>query len=182
MRKTLAKKLKGEVREIHRTDRSHGGSRVMSSFAVRVFALAALCSLVGTPFQAAAQVHEQNFGRYVIRASVVHSSMLAKSVLEKHGLASTPQRAFLNVVVLRRDAASLEAVPATVLATLREPSGETRDIDLRPVTDGGRVSWIGPIPISASRSTLVFTVTALAEATTALKMQFTERVYQRDDL
>ena len=154
----------------------------MSSIAVTVFTLAALCGLAGTPFPAAAQVHEQNFGRYVIRASVVHSSTLAKSVLEKHGLASDPQRAFLNVVVLGGDGASSATAPATVIATVREPGGYTRDIDLRAVTEGGRVSWTGPIPISASRSTLDFTVTAFPEANTALKMQFAERVYQRDDL
>src|SRR4029434_6434175 len=105
MWKTLDKKLKGEVREIHRTDRSRGGSRLISSFTGTVFTLAALCALAGTPFPADAQVHEQNFGRYVVRASVVHSSKLTKSVLEKHGLASDPQRAFLRVVVLRDDAA-----------------------------------------------------------------------------
>jgi hypothetical protein len=175
MLKTLAKKLKGEIPQLHRTD------RWLMSPAVTILKLAALCTLAGAPFPAAAQVHEQNFGRYVIRASVVHSSMLTKSVLEKHGLASHPRRAFLNVVVLWADAARRETAPATVIATVREPSGYTRDIDLRAVTEGGRVSWIGPIPISASHSTLEFTVTALAEATTALKMRFTERVYQRED-
>ena len=173
---TLSKILKGQVHKIHRTDR-----RLKSSFAATVFTLAAFCAVASTPFPAAAQVHEQTFGRYVIRASVVHSSNLTKSVLEKHGLASDPQRAFLKVVVLRDDAAPRETAPM-VIATVREPSGRTRDIDLRAVTEGGRVSWIGPIPISASHGRLDFTVTAFTEATTALKMQFTERVYQRDDL
>ena len=170
-----------EVREIHRTDRSPHASRKMASFAPTLFMLAALCALAGTPLPAAAQVHEQDYGRYVIRANVVHSTLLPEPVLEKHGLASDPQRAFLNVVVLRGDAAPRETAPATVIATVKEPSGYTRDIDMRAVSEGGRVSWIGPIPISAPRSAFDFTVTAFVEADTALTMQFTERVYRREE-
>jgi hypothetical protein len=40
---------------------------------------------------------------------------------------------------------------------------------------------MGEIPVLALRSPLDFTVTAFAEDDTALTMQFTERVYRRQD-
>jgi hypothetical protein len=135
---------------------------------------------LGIVFDAAhAEVHEQSFGRYVVRADVTHTQSVPRDVLERHRVKSAPDRALLEVVVRRHTASAPKTVRATVTATAREPSGRVLDIEMFPVAVGERVSFLGLVPISAPQSMLEFIVQVLPEDDLGLRMEFSDTVTQR---
>ena len=146
--------------------------------------LACIASLavvaLGIVFDAAhAEVHEQSFGRYVVRAGVTHTLSVPQEVLDRYRLKSAPDRALLEVVVRRHTTSPPRTVRATVTATAREPNGQVLDIEMFPAAAGERVSFLGLVPFSAPQATLEFTVHVLPEDDLGLRMEFSDTVSQR---
>jgi hypothetical protein len=120
--------------------------------------------------------HEQNFGRYVIRAKVIQADALPRATLERHRLTFEGNHDLLEVLVLKGGArALLETAPVTVVASMREAGGAELPIDMHPIVVNGRLSWVGTSPESAPGKPLDFSVTAFAEDDTAFEMEFSDR-------
>ena len=133
-----------------------------------------LVVLAGISGQAVAEPHEQAYGGYLLHAEVMASDALPRAALERHHLAFDSGHALLNVTVLRQGKTPPETAPVTVVASVREPSGAERPLDMHGIVANGRLSWVGEIPATAS-GRLQFAVTAFAEDDTAYQMDFSER-------
>ena len=142
-------------------------------------AIVAILALLHAGASAQAQLHEQHFGRYIVRANVVHTHTLPRQVLETHRLQAGDDRALLDVVVLKTRYPPPDPVRAYVLVTMREPTGYSREIEMRPIAANDRVSFVGIIPISAPRVPVDFKITVYPEDDTALTMEFSEILYRR---
>jgi len=140
--------------------------------------LAVLVMLVGLGRAAHAQMHEQNFGRYIVRANVVHGHALSQDAPERRRLKLEDNEALLDVVVLKTRYPPPDPVRAYVLVTVREPTGRTHDIEMRPVVADRGVSFSGAIPIPSPRVLMDFKITAYPEDDTALTMEFSEILYR----
>jgi hypothetical protein len=93
-----------------------------------------------------AQVHEARTADYLMRASTVASERIDADTAARHGIDVAPDRAVLNVVVLRRNppaSSSESTVAAEVSARTRNLAGTTYDVELKEVRENGRTSYLG---------------------------------------
>ncbi|MEO8654933.1 MAG: DUF4426 domain-containing protein [Ramlibacter sp.] len=97
--------------------------------------------LAGIACGAAAQPREVTRGDLVLRSSTVSSERIDPATASRHGIEPSPNRAVLNVVVLR--GRKRETIPADVTAASRSLTGVRRRIDLKEVRENGRVSYVG---------------------------------------
>jgi Domain of unknown function (DUF4426) len=97
--------------------------------------------LGGLACAAAAQPREVTRGDLVLRSSTVASERIDPATASRHGIEPSPNRAVLNVVLLRGP--KREPVPAEVTALSRNLAGVRRDIELKEVRENERVSYVG---------------------------------------
>jgi hypothetical protein len=127
---------------------------------------------------ALAEPHERDFGNYIIRADVVHSSALSDETLKRHGLSRTYPRRLLDVVVLKAGKYPRKMASAIVVAHVRGPRGYVGQIDMHAARAHGRISWLGEIPATLPGTSLRFVVTAFPEDDTAVSMEFAAQPLQ----
>jgi len=102
---------------------------------------AALLLLAGA---AEAQLHSIAAGDYVLRSTTVASDQIDAATAQRHGVVPAPDRAVVNVVVMRRAGDGVEAtVPARVDVSMRTLSGISSKIEMREVRENGGVSYLG---------------------------------------
>ena len=93
---------------------------------------------------AQAQSHATESDRYVLRSTTVASEPIDAAAAQRHGVVPAPDRAVVNVVLLRR--ASVGAyitVPARVAVSMRTASGFSSDIEMLEVRENGAISYLG---------------------------------------
>jgi hypothetical protein len=102
---------------------------------------AALLLLAGA---SQAQSHSTESGSYVLRSTTVASEQIDAASTQRHGVVPAPDRAVVNVVLLRRDGSGVDAtVPARVTVSMRTASGFSSDIEMREVRENGAISYLG---------------------------------------
>ena len=89
----------------------------------------------------AAQPREVSRGDLVLRSSTVASERIDPATASRHGIEPAPNRAVLNVVLLRGP--KREAIAADVTALTRTLAGVRREIALKEVRENDRVSYVG---------------------------------------
>lgn len=112
-----------------------------------------------------AQVHEQTFDGYVVRANVVAATSLPEAQARKHGIKVSPDTGVLNVAVLRQSDRPGATVPAEVNAWVVAVSGVEVPIETRSaVAKNERVSYFGTFDIPARQSAVRFRIQVRPEA------------------
>lgn len=107
---------------------------------------------------ARAQVHEQTFDSYVVRANAIAAASLPERQAREHRIEATPNTGVLNVVVLRRSDEAGATVPAEVRAWITAIAGVEVPVEMRAAVANGRVSYLGTFDIPARQSDVQFRI------------------------
>jgi hypothetical protein len=103
--------------------------------------LATLLLLAGV---AQAQSHATESGRYVLRSTTVASEQIGAAAAQRHGVVPAPDRAVVNVVLLRRAIVGADiTVSARVAVSTRTAADFNSDIEMLEVRQNGAISYLG---------------------------------------
>lgn len=120
----------------------------------------------------------KDFGDYVVHFNALTTDQLTADVAKQYGIVRSPNRAMLNVSIIRKEAGTIgESVPGSVSASATNLTGQLKNLQVREVKEGGAVYYIGDVAV-ANRETLVFNidVTPMNE-TSRFSMRFTRQFY-----
>ena len=120
--------------------------------------LAALTSLPAVAQRA------MEFGDYTVHYNAMSSSMLTPEVAKAYGIRRSDSRALVNISVLKKtDTQMPQAVKATVTATGRNLTGQTRTVEIREIEEGdGAIYYLGELSVR-NMETFDFTVLVTPE-------------------
>lgn len=106
----------------------------------------------------------QQFGKYEIHYNAVRADQIPADVARAHGIDRSKNRVMLNVTMLRQDAdgAPRKPVKGTVSVDAYNLNGQLKNIEMRQVTEGEAIYYIGTTPISGNEI-LVFDIKATPE-------------------
>jgi len=123
--------------------------------------LVLLTSLAALP--ASAQ-RAMEFDQYIIHYNALSSSFIEPEIAKAYGIRRSDSRALINIaVMIKNDDETTRAVKATVTATGRNLTGQTRNIDMREIDEGAEaVYYIGELTVR-NRETFDFTVLVTPE-------------------
>ena len=111
--------------------------------------LAALTSLPAVAQQA------MEFDDYTIHYNALSSSLITPEVAKAYGIRRSDSRALINISILNK---SGDASKAHVTATGRNLTGQTRNVDMREISEGdGAIYYIGELSVR-NMETFDFTV------------------------
>ena len=115
----------------------------------------------------------QAFGDFEVHFNAVRTDELTVEVARAYGIERSANRVLLNVSLLRRDTKG-RAVPVdgTVTATAYNLNGQLKNLEMRRITEGSSVYFIGEVGISGTEI-LVFDIDATpADAPGKYSVQF----------
>ncbi len=92
-----------------------------------------------------AQDHAHSQGDYTVRSSSMATTALSAAIPQKNGFDAAPDKALLNVVVLKGRGERRKPVAARVDVKMRDLMGVTHGIDMREVHDNGHPSYFGMV-------------------------------------
>ncbi|MGB7452693.1 MAG: DUF4426 domain-containing protein [Lysobacterales bacterium] len=97
----------------------------------------------------AAAQQAQNFGDYTVHYNALNSSLISPEVSKVYGIQRSDSRALINISVLKNSENQLPtAVKATVTASARNLTGQTRKIEMREVIEGDdAIYYIGELSV-----------------------------------
>jgi hypothetical protein len=102
----------------------------------------------------------QDFGDFEVHYNAVRTDQLTPAVARAYGIERSSNRVLLNVALLRKDATGRTTpVDGTVTATARNLNGQLKNLEMRRITEGASVYFIGEVGISGAEI-LVFDVAA----------------------
>jgi hypothetical protein len=106
----------------------------------------------------------QDFGDFTVHYNAMRSSMISPEIAKAYGIRRSDSRGLINISVLRNAADhTTTAVKATVTASGRNLTGQTRNIEMREINEGdGAVYYLGELSVR-NMETFDFTVTVLPE-------------------
>lgn len=151
----------------------------LSTTTARARAIVAL-ALATAAGLAPAQPHEATRGKLTLRSSTVASGMIDKATADRHGIEQAPDVGVLNVVLARSDKDRLLPVPARVTAEAWSLSGVRQRIEMREVSEQGRVSYMGTYDF-LPREVIDFHITARpldAQSGPALSLTYRDRMWR----
>ena len=142
-------------------------SNRVAGFLAWVFAAALLagCGQGGptpTKAQTAApsEPTHQVFGDFEVHYNALRTDELAPEVARAYGIERSANRVMLNVSLLKRNPdGSTTPVDGKVTATAYNLNGQLKDLEMRRITEGASVYFIGEVGISGSEI-LVFDIDA----------------------
>lgn len=109
----------------------------------------------------------QDFGDYEVHYNALRTDQLTPEVARAYGIERSANRVMLNVSLLRKNPdGSTTPVDGRVTATAYNLNGQLKDLEVRRITEGASVYFIGEVGISGSEI-LVFDINAapLGEST-----------------
>lgn len=98
-----------------------------------------------------------SFGKYIAYYNAVQTSFLTPKIAQDYGIVRSRNRVMLNISVQQRTGNGLKAVHASVTATASNLSGQLKEIDMREVTDGDAIYYLGEFSVD-NEEMLDFTV------------------------
>ena len=102
----------------------------------------------------------QDFGDFQVHYNAVRTDELSAAVARAYGIERSANRVMLNVSLLRKDASGRTTpVDGTVTATAYNLNGQLKDLQMRRITEGSSVYFIGEVGISGTEI-LVFNIDA----------------------
>lgn len=115
----------------------------------------------------------QAFGDFELHYNAVRTDLLTPEVARVYGIERSANRVLLNVSMLRKAAdGRTTPVDGKVSATAHNLNGQVKNLEVRRVTEGESVYFIGEVGISGNEI-LVFNITATpVDQTDVLTVQF----------
>jgi hypothetical protein len=106
----------------------------------------------------------QDFGDFTVHYNAMRSSMISPEIAKAYEIRRSDSRGLINISVLRNAADhTTTAVKATVTASGRNLTGQTRNIEMREINEGdGAVYYLGELSVR-NMETFDFTVNVLPE-------------------
>jgi len=106
----------------------------------------------------------QDFEQYIVHYNALNSSLIAPAVAKAYGIRRSNSRALINISVLKKTGdQSTTAVAATVMASGRNLTGQTRNVEMREINEGdGAIYYIGELSVR-NMETFDFTVLVTPE-------------------
>ena len=91
----------------------------------------------------------QNFGDYTVHYNALNSSLISPEVAKVYGIQRSESRALINISVLKNTENQLPvAVKATVTASGRNLTGQTRKVEMREINEGDdAIYYIGELSV-----------------------------------
>ena len=139
--------------------------------------LASGCDYSPPPQVAKAQSSDEtfrDFGSYEVHYNAVRTDALTPDVARNYGIQRSTNRVMLNVTVLHKEAGTPnKPVEADVKVAARNLNEQLKDLELRRVSEGEAIYYIGEVSISGTEI-LVFDITVTPVGTQApLSVKFT---------
>lgn len=142
-------------------------ARSMTRAALLLAALAGIAAcnqsseISGKPQTAApSEPTHQDFGDFEVHYNALRTDVLAASVARAYGIERSANRVLLNVSMLAKRAdGSTEPVDGTVSAKAYNLNGQLKDLQMRRITEGESLYFIGEVGISGTEI-LVFDIDA----------------------
>lgn len=127
-----------------------------------------------------ATADEFDAGGFVVHYSAVSTMDLAPQVAATYGISRDPNRALLNVSVVRKVPGTTgRPIPALVQVTAVNQAGQLRPINLRRVEEPPSIYYLGEVTV-ADRETLSFDLNVLAEGeSSALRLRLKQQFFTR---
>jgi hypothetical protein len=105
----------------------------------------------------------KDFGDFEIHYNALRTDELAAEVARAYGIERSPNRVMLNVSLLRKNPdGSTRPVDGAVSATAYNLNGQLKDLQMRRITEGPSVYFIGEVGI-AGAEILVFDIEAMPQ-------------------
>ncbi len=122
----------------------------------------------------------KDFGEYVLHYNALTTDMLPPEVASAFNISRSKSRAMLNIVMLRKVEGTLgRAMRGEVTARTRNLTGQLKNLELRPVTEGDAIYYIGEIAV-ADGEVLIFDIEATPEGSdTAMKVTFQQQFFTK---
>jgi hypothetical protein len=103
----------------------------------------------------------QDFGDFEVHYNAVRTDELTAAVARAYGIERSANRVLLNVSLLRKDAAGRTApADGTVSATAYNLNGQLKNLQMRRISEGNSIYFIGEVGISG-QEILVFDIEAV---------------------
>jgi hypothetical protein len=101
----------------------------------------------------------KDFGNYEVHYNALRTDELSADIARVYGIQRSANRVLLNVTVLRKEAehAPRKPIEATVTADAYNLNGQLKDLQLRRVSEGEAIYYIGDVSIAGSEI-LVFDI------------------------
>lgn len=124
---------------------------------------------------------DAQFGEYVIRVSGMLTSDLTPEIAQSYGIVRSETRGFVNLVVLRKDAATGAEVPVKANVTLSASNltGQLKNTAIKEVEAADSIYYIVEVEV-ADREIINFDFDVRpADSNRLLQVQFTQEFYAR---
>jgi hypothetical protein len=109
---------------------------------------------------APAEPTQQDFGDFEVHFNAVRTDMLTATVARAYGIERSANRVLLNVSLLRKGSdGRATPVDGTVTATAYNLNGQLKNLEIRRITEGSSIYFIGEVGISGTEI-LVFDISA----------------------
>lgn len=128
----------------------------------------------GAPPARPSEASFQQFGNYEIHYNAVRADQIPAEVARAHGIERSKNRVMLNVTMLQKigDGAPRKPVKGSVSVDAYNLNGQLKNMEMRQVTEGEAIYYIGTTSISGSEI-LVFDIKAAPEGeTTPFEVKF----------
>lgn len=118
----------------------------------------------GAPAARPSEASFQTFGNYEVHFNAVRADQIPAEVARAHGIERSKNRVMLNVTILQKigDGAPRKPVKGAVSVDAYNLNGQLKNMEMRQVTEGEAIYYIGTASISASEI-LVFDIKATPE-------------------
>jgi len=156
----------------------YDGMQTRMILCVSLLALSALTACNRTPPAPATQPAQratesfQDFGQYSVHYNALRTDALTPEVARSYGIQRSGNRVMLTVTMLRKDGQSPgKPVDGTVEVSAYNLNGQMKGIEMRRVSEGDAIYYIGEVSISGNEH-LVFDISATPTGeTTPLKVK-----------
>ena len=122
----------------------------------------------------------KDFGEFELHYNAVTTDMLPPEVASAFNISRSKSRAMLNIVMLRKVQGTLgRAMRGNVTARTTNLTGQLKNLELRPVTEGDAIYYIGEIAV-ADGEVLIFEIEATPEGSdTRMQVKFQQQFFTR---
>jgi len=116
-----------------------------------------------TSFPVLAQ-NSQDFGDFTVHYNAMRSSMISPEIAKAYDIRRSDSRGLINISVLKNAAdKTTTAVKAKLTASGRNLTGQTRNVEMREISEGdGAIYYLGELSVR-NMETFDFTVIVLPE-------------------
>ena len=103
-------------------------------------------------------MNSQDFGEHVVHFNALLTSTLSPGVTKQYGIKRSKNRAMLNITVLKKVLGMTgEPVPATVVASAVNLTGQRKNLTLKEIREGNAIYYIAEFAV-ANEETLDFDI------------------------